>query len=204
MLTGWASKRRSLAGESGFTLVELLVTMSIMLVIGGVAVSGTIAGMQATRRSQARVYALADLQVAVERIAREVRVADGEDYPAGVDGELVAALPDDVQFDVFRSSGTERVRYRYWRDGAAPNMLRTCREVYAPPATPCVAAGAGVPLLDDLANGALPLFAYLDDADVTGASGDDIRQVTITLLQSLPEQGPIRIETTVGLRNADL
>jgi prepilin-type N-terminal cleavage/methylation domain-containing protein len=203
MLTGWARRGSPADGEAGFTLVELLVTMSIMLVIGGVAVSGTVAGMQATRRGQARVFALADLQVAVERIAREVRVADGADYPAGVDGELLVALPDDVQFDVFRSSGTERLRYRYWRDGAAPDVLRGCREVYAPPATPCVTAGAGAPLLHDLANGAVPVFAYLDAAGVQGAIGEDIRQVTITLLRSLPEQGQIRIETTVGLRNAD-
>ena len=187
--------RRLHTDDRGVTLVELLVVVLILGVVGSVAASGIITGMQETSKSQQRVEALAELGRVIERTSREVRVADGSEYPAGVEGVLLTAGERDLELDSVRDS--ERTRFRYWSPSGSSQLL----ECAAP-------AGAGV--CDDESDGRVvlsdlvpdqELFTYLD-GDGEEATGSDVRKVLISIERDLPAQEPVGIETIVTLRNA--
>jgi prepilin-type N-terminal cleavage/methylation domain-containing protein len=46
--------RARIHDEGGFTLVELVVVMSLMLIIGSVAVNGIVTGLRASERGRHR------------------------------------------------------------------------------------------------------------------------------------------------------
>lgn len=61
--------------QSGFTLVELLVVMVLMGVVGSITVAAIVTGMNSQRTTQARLDALHELEVAVQRSIRDLRAA---------------------------------------------------------------------------------------------------------------------------------
>ena len=87
--------RSRLADERGLTLVELLITMSLLLVllagIGDVVVSG----LRASSDTSARTAAQGNVQVAVNRLEYELRCASGATVPtAGVaNSSVTLTLP---------------------------------------------------------------------------------------------------------------
>jgi len=62
--------------DQGFSLIELLVVIGIMGIVGSIVMAATIQGLHASRTTQARVAALSDLTLGLERIGRELRAAD--------------------------------------------------------------------------------------------------------------------------------
>ncbi len=182
--------RRRLGDEAGVGLVELLVAMVILAIIGGVVTNSVITGMQATRRGQARVYAVSDVQKGLERLTREVRAADPVDYIAA--GRLRA--------EVYRDGA--RYRYTYEVSGGD---LRELRERYD--------SGTWVTVSDqvlvaDITNAGVFSYAAADGSALTGLPLDDtdaeltsLVEVTATIVRSLPEQDPVTVTTAVTLRN---
>jgi len=69
--------RRRLANERGYSLIELLVTLSILgLVMGGLTVV-FVSGSNASKRMQDRFRAQSNARIAIDRLRRELRSACG-------------------------------------------------------------------------------------------------------------------------------
>ena len=193
--------RSRLGDDDGFQLVELMVVVLLLMIVSGVATTGIVTGLRSSTRSQIRMDAHAELQTALERISREVRVADGEAYPAGVDGPLLVANADELAVDVYRdmdSDGTlERWRHRFHQPAAGE--LWHCRAEFIA-VEPCLGPAAGVPLIDELDSLS---FTYLD-TDGDPATGADVSQVEITLTRALGVNhfDDLELSTTVALRNS--
>lgn len=188
--------------ESGFQLIELMVVVLILSVISAVATTGVITGLRSSTRSQIRMDAHEELQRGLERISREVRVADPASYPVGVDGALLVADPDELALDVYRDldgDGTlERWRHRF--HSPVTGELWHCAAVITG-ADPCAGAAAGRPLIRDLA--APDPFVYLDGDGTPGVTGADIEQVEITVQRDLLDFDDLELTTRVALRNSE-
>lgn len=185
-------QRRKVGEEqAGWTLVELLVVMVVLLTVGGVVVTGIVSGMSATRKGQARVEALTDLETAAQRVTREVRAARA----------LETIEPETLQVLVFRDGGRARHRYSF-DDGA----LTAAREVYEDEVSTTPESSVSSALLDDLSAAAVSTFTYFDGRDeqldpaVEPASA--VERVAVTFRRELPEQDPIEVQTSVFVRNS--
>ena len=203
--------RREHAGEAGFTLVELLVVLLIMGVVGGIVVRGIVSASRTTARGEARVTALTDLQKGLERVGRELRVADPLILDPGGD------YSESVSAQVFRDG--ERRIYTYYLVATADGTeLREDIEVYD---------GSGTLLSDrdglfiaDIANlsTGTPLFTYyapdpatgdLVPVDCAGLTADQCRsqhltasQVEIRLEKVLRDQDPLTLSSVLNIRSA--
>jgi prepilin-type N-terminal cleavage/methylation domain-containing protein len=180
-------------GDDGFTLVELLVVMALLLIVGSVVVNGLVSGLRATERGQARVEALTDLERAVERMARDLRFADPVD----------AASPTQVIVNVLRDAGGTRERHRITY-AVSPGSITETRAVYDPPSAATPTSTITRPVIDNL-DPAVTVFEFAE-ADgqlwVPGTdSVDDIAEIRIDLARELREQEPIAVETSVFVRN---
>ncbi|RJQ28886.1 prepilin-type N-terminal cleavage/methylation domain-containing protein [Candidatus Parcubacteria bacterium] len=65
--------QRSRVSTSGFSLVELLVSMGLFSVVVSVAVGGFIGALRSQRQAAALVAAESNVSFAIEQIAREIR-----------------------------------------------------------------------------------------------------------------------------------
>lgn len=181
---------RRQAGEHGFTLVELLVVMVLLTVVGGVVTTSVVSGLTASRRGQARVYALTDLEMATQRVAREARAADPI---ISADGELLDLV-------AYRNGG--RYRFRYELVGDELRETRTWFE-QEDAATPTSTLGPRT-LIGELDQGGSPIFTFVkqDGSEwITGDPPGEIGRVRIFLRRDLREQDAIEVETAVYVRN---
>lgn len=80
--------RRRTSDEGAVTLVELLVVVTLLGVIGGVATAGIVTTLNSARVTQARVDAIQELEIGGQRIARELRAAQSLVLAAGTDAGL--------------------------------------------------------------------------------------------------------------------
>jgi prepilin-type N-terminal cleavage/methylation domain-containing protein len=182
-------------GQKGFSLVELLVAMAVMLIVGSVVVSGLVSGLRATERGQARVEALTDLGRASERLARDLRFADPVD----------AASPSQVIANVLHEVGGVLERHRVTLAVTAGTITET-RAVYRPStaATPTTTTTSTV--IDGLDPG-VAVFAFAKADGQPWVSGtdpvDDLAEITLELTRQLPNQDPITVQTSVFVRNVE-
>jgi prepilin-type N-terminal cleavage/methylation domain-containing protein len=209
--------------EEGFTLIELVVAMTLMLVVLGATVTAFEALARTADRTQ-RTYAAQDrAQAAVDQLAAQLRnavavAAGGAPAPAALERatatDLVFQQVDPRVGPSPASPGGWR-RVRYCLDATDPANEAIYRQVQvapsgAPPAgTACPAAGwdAGrtVVVADRLVNAQAPsapeLFAY----GPSGASSlSAIASVLVNVLADPdPGTGPpaARLTTAVALRN---
>lgn len=211
------SLRRIRQDETGFSLVELLTVLVLVGVIGGVVVSTLVAGLGASRRTEERAHALNDLQLGLERMTRELRVATPilPEPDAGLRGFVIGA-------QVTRDGERRAITYTLGEaaeDGNAQLREQVVRRLLD---DNTVLDTFERPLLDDLANRSVgrPMVEYLvidpDSGELSaiGCAGlTDLectnrlltaRQIRITLVRDLPEQDPIAVQTTVNVRNLRL
>lgn len=183
--------------EDGFTLVETLVVMSLMTVVATLTTGLLITGLGSTKQTQARISASQNVQREVERLARDLRVAD----------PLRVAEPDRVVMDLYRGGRCVRRTYQL-----TSNTLTVSSLTYATwtacaryPSTAAPSTTENGTLLRNTANGALPMLAYRGVAGVLPASPPlaTVSAVTVSLSSSVPGQpGGATLSTTVGVRNA--
>jgi type II secretory pathway pseudopilin PulG len=69
-------------GDAGLTLVELLTSMMLMAVVGGVVLTAVINAHQVFRSDSDEAQGLADVRTVVERMGRDIRDARGLDAGA--------------------------------------------------------------------------------------------------------------------------
>lgn len=62
-------------GEEGFTLAELLVTMTLGLLLGGLVLSSVVTSQEASLQSENTSEVMAQARVAIDRVTRDVRPA---------------------------------------------------------------------------------------------------------------------------------
>lgn len=186
--------------EAGFTLVELLVVMALMLIVGSVVVNGIVSGLRASERGRARVEALTDLELAAERMARDLRFADPVD----------AASATQVIVNVLRDDAGSLVRHRVTFD-VAGGTITEARAIYDPPSSATPTSTTTREVISDL-DPATTVFAFAK-ADgqpkcppppswVAGTDAlSDLAEICLDLRRELPDQDPIEVETSVFVRN---
>jgi prepilin-type N-terminal cleavage/methylation domain-containing protein len=182
-------------GQGGFSLVELLVVMAVMLVVGSIVVNGLVTGLRATERGQARVEALTDLERAAERMTRDLRFADPVD----------AASPTQVIVNVLRDAGGALERHRVTYTVAAGAITET-RAVYNPPSAAAPTTTTTQPMIADL-DPAVTVFGFAKADGQPWVAGTDpvthLAEIKIDLARQLPDQDPIAVETSVFVRNVE-
>lgn len=183
--------------ETGTTLIELLVVMILLSVVGAIIATTMIGGMRNTRQTQNRAYSVAAIQVQLERIARDLRVAD----------PIRAASTSSITVDDYRGGVCSR---RQWVASGTTLTLTTmtfatwaaCTK-YPSTSTPTSTTTATA--LSSLAS--TSVFSYRDStgATLTAPSPAQIATVDITLKQSLPEgRAGVTFTTSVGVRNESM
>lgn len=189
------------SGDEGFTLIELLVVMVLLGIIGGVIMSTSILAMHTTRLHQNRTYAMEDVQTQLERIARDIRVAD----------PIRAASASSITIDRTYSTNSTCTRRTWFVSGTT---LKVTTSTYAArsacnayPATATPTSTTTKTALSSLGNGATPIFSYVDP---TGAAMGNpvvsqIALVKVTILETVQGRPtPVSFTTSVGVRNESL
>ena len=185
--------RRRLDVDEGFTLVELLVAMSILLVVGVVILNGLVSGLRAAERGHARVAALTDLERAAERVARDLRFADPVD----------AATTTQVIVNVLRDNAGTQIRHRVTYVVAGGTITET-RAVYNPPESAAPVSTTTRTVIDDLDPAEIVFaFSAANGPWVPGDALNDLAEIRLDLRRELPNQDPIELETSVFVRNVD-
>jgi prepilin-type N-terminal cleavage/methylation domain-containing protein len=198
-------RRRS--SEAGFTLVELLVVMIILGIVGGITTTAVVTSLHSASNTESRIRALHELETALQRMTRDLRVADPlELSPVATSGDF-EAFDTDLGATVFRNGVDEDVRYRLIGDpDDGPQRL--------------VREDTGQTLVTLVDNGGEPVFEYLrfdgrplqctGDAELPDVTDiDDCKdrlmraaQIRIRLVRVIDDSSaPVRAETIIGVRS---
>ena len=173
--------------QCGFTLVELLVTLVIFGVVGGIVTSSTISALRSAASSESRIDALQELEIAMQRVTRDLRAADPLEL---VTGEYDDALGASIERGGSRSS----VRYRLVTAGGVDQIVRE---------------DTGTTLITALDNQSdEPVFRYLDRFGVEIPCTTDCAnayltsaQVQIRFVRQIDGSTPAIVESQVSVRN---
>jgi prepilin-type N-terminal cleavage/methylation domain-containing protein len=190
-----------LRSQAGFTLVEVLVVLVLMGVVGGIATTAVVATLTSSSKTEQRVRALNELETALQRMTRDLRVADPlELSPTATSGNF-EAFETDLGASIFREGASTDVRYRLVGD-PEDGPQRLVRE------------DTGQTLVTLVDNGGEPVFEYLRfDGEPLSCEGlDDIddckdrlmkaAQIRIRLVRVIDESSqPVRAETIIGVRS---
>jgi prepilin-type N-terminal cleavage/methylation domain-containing protein len=181
------------SSDAGFTLVELLVVITLTSVIGATMVTSVVRSLDVTARATSRVEALTDLQRALERMSRNIRVAE----PAGNAPVIAAATPTTLRFSVYDPTTRREFTYTHTGD-AVTQSVRTFATHTATTATGPVVT----PVIGDLDQGAIPVFTYsrADGSAWTTGSTREIARVQLRLLRQTDDD-VVEISSGVFLRN---
>jgi prepilin-type N-terminal cleavage/methylation domain-containing protein len=202
--------------EDGFTLVELLVVMVLFGVIGGIVTTAIVSGMNSARSTSARTHALHDIEVALQRVGRDLRVAD----PLYLTGDTNYGT--EIGAEVVRDGQVQIGRFAVeLGDDGVQRLLHdvTTFDLQTFVEDPENATPVQQPtrtLVTAIDNGTEPVFRYFDQdgAEIVCTPGVDgetkqscdgryaaASQVSIRLIRLVDGQEPIRAETRISLRN---
>ena len=175
-----------LGNAAGVTLVELLVVMVLLAAVGAIIASSIVGGLRADAQARDRIEALEDVQIALERVSRDVRAAD----------PLLLAEPNEVRFRVLREDLCVRITYEL--DGTD---LVTSQERYEADCVTFIGAGQDGTVLHNL-DPNTDVFAFNDEDREPTASLSRIAFVEIRFIKGFElGNNPIEVRTVVGLRN---
>src|SRR5690606_15170675 len=105
--------RDSNPASRGFTLVEVLVALSLFIIIMTVSMTSIVGVFDANRKSRSLKTVINNLNLAVESMAKEMRF--GMNYHCGSSGTLTSpqSCPSGSDFISFLSSDDEQISYRF-------------------------------------------------------------------------------------------
>ncbi len=203
--------------DHGFSLIELLVVLLLMGIVGSIFLRALVGSIAATNRAQERVFALNDLTKGLERIGRELRVADPLDL-----SQIATRAEAETELGATVRRNDRVFEYQYYLTTSADGTPELWEDV-----TVFDLAGTAIPaenrsgqFIVGTANVAagIPLVTYIDDDgddmdcnDLTDAPADvttcrarlaSAAQVRLTLVRELPDQDPITVQTVVAIRYA--
>jgi prepilin-type N-terminal cleavage/methylation domain-containing protein len=203
-------------GEAGFTLVELLVVIVLLGVVGGVVVSAITTGLRSASASTARTMALHDIEVALQRVGRDLRAADPLYLTASTDyGTTIGA-------EFLRDRKIEVVRFSIDVEDGVRYLVQNSQQfdlddvISGNPTATVLPQRRLVVDIDNDDPEDDPIFVYYDADGIlidcvpgehgeTKQSCDDeygaAQQIGIRLVRNVPGQEPIRAETRVNVRN---
>lgn len=184
--------------ESGFTLVELLVVLVIMGVVGGVVTSAIMTSMRSASATSARIQATQELEIAMQRMTRDIRAADPLELSPSGD------FANEVGARVSRGGSSKSVMYYLAADGSelharTVQLDDTGAEVSGTPSRQLVA---------QVDNGGTPVFTYLDASGrelscvpdcVTAYRG--VAQIQIRLTRHLTGDTQVVLDSHVNVRS---
>lgn len=210
-----------MSDQRGFTLVEMMVAMTISLIVMGAAVLVFTTFIKDNRYDGFRDEAQANAQVMVDRLSRDLRSAASPS--SGSAGLLQQALPYDLVFQTVSAGqatgnpGNQMwVRYcldanhTLWRQTSLASTTSPMPDTSACPSTSgSWATSSGAPCcveLNDVTNGVGPdptqyLFTY---GPPGWTSASQVKQVQVTLfVDRNPGQppGPTVVTSGIYLRN---
>lgn len=139
--------------EGGYTLVELLVTMTVFLLVSGTLLGALESGLRTEHRASDRIDDEQAVRLVLAQFSRDVRGADA----------ITPTTLNTLATEVDLASGTQSISWRY--DPVAGRLSRTLTSGSS--TTPGVS-------VEGLANGAAPVFRLLDraGADFSAAPGN--------------------------------
>ena len=185
--------------DQGYTLIELLVVIVLLGVVGSIVMGSLMLAMKSTRQHQNRTYSTEDVQTQVERMARDIRVAD----------PIRAASATSMTVDLYR--GTSCVRQQWSISGTTLQVTATTYSTWAAcskyPATVAAVSTTTRAALTDLTNPAATIFTYENSsgATLTNPAVSQIAVVHITLSKKVGEKSTsVSFSTSVGVRNESL
>ena len=181
--------------ESGFTLIEALVVMVIFGVIGTFVTTAVVESMHTSSRAQSRIVALADLQRGIERVAREMRVADPLALCSGEEDSALGAI-------VYRDD--KRYVHKFYLSADGESLLQDITVFDPATAVTGTPVSSGV-FIADVGNSEHPdnppLFEYADQDGVPTTHYVTAAQITINLAKQALDSEPVLVSTTVEVRN---
>lgn len=192
------SDRRSAESSAGFTLVELLVVMVMLGIIGGVVVTAVSTSLRSASITQGRIEALQELEVALQRMTRDLRTAS--ELQLAPLADATASFGDYIGADIVRDGALTPVRYRLLdpEDGSSQRLIRE---------------DTGQTLVTLVDNEDEPVFRYRRfDGSVIACGGlteaecgdlilDEVTTIEIRLVREIPNRQPVEAETRVSVRS---
>ena len=215
-------RQRQSRGDEGFTLIELLVVMAITSIVAAVVTASIVATMRTTKLADDRITASIDLQRGIERVGRELRVAESMVLDPG------GRFKDGVGVDVVTDG--ERWNYRYYLIDVGDEVAELREDVKRfeldgtlieereglfiadvanlQTGTPLFTYYAVDPATSQLKELTCAAASYAGDEDDPVLVTEDCRdrhstasQVRLQLEKLIPNQDPVRVETVLNIRS---
>lgn len=184
-----------------FTLIEMMVAATIVVVIGTITVAGIVQGMQVSRDMQDRVRAFEELQVAIQRVGREIRAAD----PIVLDPD--GDYHSHIGAEVYRNEGKVIYEFTVVDNGDGTKRLESVKSTYTNPDDTTPSSVSTDVLVDLIPADADEVFRYYDADGVEipdGSSSADYltaSQIQVTLTREVPKDNPVQVSTRLNIRN---
>lgn len=214
--------------DRGFTLVELMVAILILGIVGGVVVTSVVKALQVTTQANQRTTALTDIERGIERVSRQIRVADPLliDPDGACDSLASGPVCEDTvlqrRLDADTYADGKLTTFSYYLVDTADGVELRQDITTTNLDTGTVVENATGEFIADIANleTGTPLFRFLAPDAVTGelieldcstladTSVDACRNayatasvIEMTLSKTLPDSEPLTVSTRVNIRN---
>jgi len=168
--------------KSGFTIVELMITMGLFVIVVSIAVGGVVNALRTQRQVAAFIGANTNTTLALEQAAREIRT--GFNFCIGV-----VNVPCDTGTLGFTNAKNEPVVYRY--NAAAQAFERQ------------VNGGAFQPLVSDTVNIRSVTFVLMGNLPTDGLPPRITISIGVTPKAAGLGGNIINFQTTISARRLD-
>ena len=193
----------AVAGEDGVTLVEVLVTMSILLLVAGILLGFLEQTTRLVARTSNDVQAENDARLALRAITQDIRAASPSTIAFAGPAAACPATPTPatcLSFTIARNTAAApscRTTVTYGLMASSVRQTRSdanCSSDHSVTRT----------LIDNVANGTTALFSYYNAQGGQLSSGQAAaKTVKVTLLVAYTGgQEPLSLTSSLALRNA--